>query len=59
MFITYMVVKIVIYIVRTNKKHNARRNKEELELMASRKAKRRSAAARAKDRSSPTAPTQH
>ena len=62
MFITYMVVKIVLYIIQAVKKHNARRIEEELELMesrlASRKAKRRSAAARAKDRSSPTSPTQ-
>ena len=62
MLIRYMVVKIVIYIVRTVKKHNARRNEEEFLLMESRRAsrrlKRRSDAARAKDRSSPTAPTQ-
>jgi hypothetical protein len=51
MFITYMVVKIIIFSIKTVKKHNARRNKEELQLMESR-------LARAKDSSSPTAPFQ-
>ena len=63
-FLTYMVTQIIIYAVKTVKKHNARRHKEELELiknrLASRKAKHRSAAKHrtGRDSSPPQAPTQ-
>ena len=55
-------MKIVVYTIKAWKKHHARRNEEELELMesrlASRKAKRISSASRAKGRSSPASPAQ-
>ena len=63
-FLTYLAVKIIIYSIKTVKKHNDRRHEEELELMenrlASRKAKRRSAAKHrtGQDSSPPPAPTQ-
>ena len=63
-FLTYLAVKIIIYSIKTVKKHNTRRHEEELELMenrlASRKAKRRSAAKHrtGQDSSPPPAPTQ-
>ena len=62
LFLAYLGVKIVLYTIKAVKKHQARRNKEDLELMesrlASRKAKRRSGASRAKGKSSPASPTQ-
>ena len=62
LFLAYLGVKIVRYIVKAVKKHNARKNKEEIELMESRlairKAKHRTAASRAKGRSSPASPPQ-
>ena len=63
-FLSYLAVKIIIYSIKTVKKHNTRRHEEELELMenrlASRKAKRRSAAKHrtGQDSSPPPAPTQ-
>ena len=63
-FLTYLAVKIIIYSIKTVKKHNNRRHEEELELMenhlASRKAKRRSAARHRAGQycSPPPAPTQ-
>ena len=63
-FLAYLTVKIIIYSIKTVKKHNDRRHKEELKLMenrlASRKAKRRSAAKHrtGQDSSPPPAPTQ-
>ena len=63
-FLTYLAVKIIIYSIKAVKKHNDRRHEEELELMenrlASRKAKRRSAAKHrtGQDSSPPPAPTQ-
>ena len=62
--ITYLIVKIIIFVVKTVRKHNAKRHKEELELiesrLASRKAKRRAAARpRTGEKGSPPpAPTQ-
>ena len=52
--LVYLGVKIVLYTIKAVKKHQARRNEEELVLMesrlASRKVKCRSAASRAKAR---------
>ena len=62
--ITYLIVKIIIFVVKTVRKHNAKRHKEELELMesrlASRKEKRRSAPKHrsGEEGSPPPAPTQ-
>ena len=54
-------MKIVVYMIKKCKKHQARRNEEELQLMesrlASRKVKRRTAVSRAKGRSSPASPS--
>ena len=62
--ITYLIMKIIIFVVKTVRKHNAKRHEEELKLMesrlASRKAKRRSAAKHrsGEEGSPPPAPTQ-
>ena len=63
-FITYLIMKIIIFVVKTVRKHNAKRHEEELELMesclASRKAKSRAEARpRTGEKGSPPpAPTQ-
>ena len=62
--ITYLIVKIIIFVVKTIRKHITKRHKEELELMesrlASRKAKHRAAARprRGEKGSPPPAPPQ-